>query len=206
MTETSGGKKVHKSRKTPTIIYSSTAPAIPSSVDVSFHAIDKSLLEGFEQTHKERIVTSQILYKPGILASARINFSGTRWNLRFEREITKVILFPSKHQYCKWEENLNPEWKSHDLRPDPEAMSLFFVDGTYDFSSGNFESLQEDFIQFLLSNETVKVEYHPIFKLDRKWDESEESFSNRCMEKAQENSNHEMHQLEETLQRQQDRL
>jgi hypothetical protein len=206
MTEMSGGKKIHRARKTPTIIYSSSPPTVPSSIEISFHAIDRSLLEPFERSRKDVIVTSQILYKPGILASARINFSGTRWNLRFEKEITKVILFPSKHQLCAWDENLNPDWEYHDSRQDPEPSSLFFVDGTYDFSSENFESLQEDFIQFLLSNETLKVEYNPFFKLDRKVDESEESFATRCMEKARENFDPEMHQLEETLQRQEDRL
>jgi hypothetical protein len=206
MTETSGGKKVHRARKTPTIVYSSLPPTIPSSIEISYHAINRSLVQPYEQSLKDVIVTSQILYKPGILASARINFSGTRWNLRYEKETTKVILFPSKHQLCVWEENLNPDWEYHDSRQDPEPMSMFFVEGAYDFSLENFESLQEDFIQYLLSNETLKVEYNPSFKLDRKVDESEESFSNRCMEQARENFDPEMHQLEETLQRQQDRL
>jgi hypothetical protein len=206
MTDTSGGRKLHKARKTPAVVYSSSLPALPATIEISYHAMDRTKLEEFEQSRKESIVTSQTLYKPGILASARINFSGTRWNLRYEKDITKVILFPSKHQPSKWEENLNPEWEYHDSRQDPESTSLFFLDGSYDFSSENFESLQEDFIQYLVSSEILKVEYHPTFKLDRKLDETEESFLNRCMEQARENYNREMHRLEETLQRHQDRL
>src|SRR4026209_1720455 len=102
MMDTSGGKKLHKARKTPVVVYSSLPPAIPDSIEVAYHAMDSATVESFKRSWSEAIVTSQILYKPGILASARIQFSGTRWNLRHERNIIKVIPFPLKHQPCAW--------------------------------------------------------------------------------------------------------
>lgn len=206
MTDMKGGQNVHRARKIPATVYSSLPPLISSGIDAAYHALDRSLLIPFEQIWKQQIVTSQILYKPGIIAGARINFQGTRWNLRHERDITKVISFPSKHQNCRWEDNLSPDWSFHNSRSDPEPSSLFVANGTYDFSLEHFEEFREDFIQYLVSSETLKVEYNPFFRLDRKMDESAESFSNRCMEKAREDLNQDMHQLEDTLQRQHDRL
>jgi len=206
MTEMSGGPKVHRARKTPTIVYSTSPPALSAGIDAAYHALDRSLLEQFEEAWKDRIVTSQILYKPGILAAARTNIQGTRWNLHHERDITKIVSFPPKHQMCLWEENLNAGWNFHDSRTDPEPSSFFVSDAAYDFSPEHFEELREDFIQHLSSTETLTVEYNPYFKLDRKMDESAESFSTRCMDKAREDFNQEMHQMEDTLQRLQDRL
>jgi|GEM_PF-4370465 len=206
MTELSGGKKSHRARGTPAAVYLSSPPSITAGIEVVYHARKPDALKQFEKACGEQIVTKHVLYKPGILAIARTNFQGTRWNLHQERDITKVVPFPPKRQVCRWEENLNAAWSFHDSRTDPELSSLFVPDNAYDFSAEHFEELREDFLQHLVSTETMKIEYNPIFKLDRKFDESLESFANRCLEKAREDFNQEMRQLEDTLRRLEDRL
>jgi hypothetical protein len=206
MSETGGRRKTHKARGKSGPAYSPSAPQLAPSVEVLFRTTNRSVLSQYELQSGDRIVTSRIIYKPGIFASARISFHGTRWNLHQESEITKIVAFPQKHQICQWEEDLNSDWSSQDARPDPEPSSFFMPAGDYDFSQEHFDELQEEFIQYLITTETLTVEYNPIFKLDRKFDEAEDNFSNRCLEKAREEFNQEMHQMEDTLQRLSDRL
>lgn len=206
MAETKGGQSVHKARKTPTKIYPSSPPKIPDSIEFLYHSINPDRADQSEADFQDRIVTQQIIYKPAILAGARVNFSGNRWQIHSEKDIWKIVSFPSKHQICDWNENLNPQWNPHDSGAMPEPDSFFVYDNSYDFSTERFEELQEEFFQHLLSNVVLEIEYNPFFKMDRKLDESPETFLGRCMERAHGEFQKEVHNLTDTLQRLQDRL
>ena len=206
MSETKGGGSVHKARKTPTKIYPSSSPKIPDGIEFLYHCVNPDRADQLEADFHDRIVTTQILYKPAILAGARVNFSGNRWQVYSEKDIWKIVSFPSKHQLCDWNENLNPHWNPHDSGAMPESDSFFLYDNSYDFSAERFEELQEEFLQHLLSNVVLEIEYNPVFKMDRKLDESPDTFLGRCMERAHGEFEKEVHNLTETLQRQEDRL
>ena len=206
MSETSGRRRVHKARRNPTPAYSSTVPSLSTELDVLYRIGHPEALNEYESKRADRIVTSQTIYKPAILASARITFVGTRWSLHHESDITKIVSFPIKRQICQWDEDLSFNWSSQEGRSDPEPSSLFVSASDYDFSTEHFEELQEDFLQYLLATETFKVEYNPVFKLHRKLDEAQENFANRCMDRAREELTQEMNQLEDTMQRLSDRL
>ena len=206
MAELSGGRRAYKARKTPTKIYPSSPPKMPERIEFLYHAISRERTEQAEETFQGRIVTSQILYKPAILAGARVNFSGNRWQVHSERDIWKIVPFPSKHQFCDWNQNLNPQWNPHDSGTLPEADSSFDYDNGYDFSEERFEELKEEFLEYLLSNVVLEIEYNPFFKMDWKLDESPETFLSRCMERAHSEFQKEVHNLTDTLQRLEDRL
>ena len=206
MAEIKGGQRVHKARKTPTKIYPSSPPKVPDGIEFLYHSINPDREDESEADFQDRIVTAQILYKPAILAGARVNFSGNRWQIHSEKDIWKIVSFPSKHQICDWSENLNPQWNPHDSGAMPEPDALFLYDNSYDFSAGRFEELKEEFLQHLGSSVVLEIEYNPVFKIDRKLDESPETFLNRCMERAHAESQKEVHNLTDTLQRLQDRL
>ncbi len=198
---------MYKARKTPTTIYPSSPPKVPDSIEVLYHSIDPDVLEKATAGFREKIVTNQILYKPAIVADARINFHGNRWQIHFEKEISRIISFPTKHQFCEWDTNLDPEWNHHhDSRGMPEPESFFVHDSAHEFSSERFDELQEDFRRHLISTVVLAVEYNPQFKLERKLDESSESFMSRCMERARADFDNESHNVQETLHRLQDRL
>jgi hypothetical protein len=206
MAETKGGQSIHKARKTPTKIHPSSPPKMPPSIEFLYHSINPHRADQWKTNFQDRIVTAQILYKPAILAGARVNFSGNRWQIHSEKDIWKIVSFPSKHQICDWSENLDPQWNPHDSGATPEPDSFFLYDSSYDFSIERFEELQEEFLQHLLSNVVLEIEYNPVFKMDRKLDESPETFQSRCMERAHGESQKEVHNLTDTLQRLKDRL
>ena len=206
MNETSGRRKVHKARQASAPVYSSTLPELSDQVDVLFRASNQHILNQHEAKWGDKIVTSQVIYKPAILASARTTLQGTRWNLHHESDITRIVAFPMKHQICQWDEDLKSNWSSQDARSDPEPSSFFAQTADYDFSPEHFDELKEEFLQHLIATQILKVEYNPVFKLDRKIAEPEDSFANRCMEKAREHFKSERHQLEDTLRRLSDRL
>jgi uncharacterized protein YukE len=200
------GRSIHKARKTPTKIHPSSPAELPDGVEFLYHSINPDRADQSEADFQDRIVTRQIFYKPAILAGARVNFSGNRWQIHSEKDIWKIVSFPPKHQMCDWSENLNPQWNPHDSGAMPEPDSFFLYDNNYDFSAERFQELQEEFLQHLLSNVVLEIDYNPFFKMDRKLDESPETFQSRCMERAHVEFQKEVLNLTDTLQRLKDRL
>jgi hypothetical protein len=200
------GRGVYKARKTPGTIYPSTPPTLTSEIEVLYHSLEQEILDQTTAEFQDKIVTSQLIYKPALLASARIKFHGNRWQIHIENDISRVVAFPSKHQFCDWNTNLHPRWDHHKSLGAPEPDSVFLYDSTYDFSPSRFEELQEDFRHHLLSTVVHTVEYNPHLKMQRELDESEESFMARCMEGARLEFDKESHNVTDTLQRLRDRL
>jgi hypothetical protein len=118
----------------------------------------------------------------------------------------KVVPFPAKHQFADWHSNLVPNWKHQDSRNDPEPDSRYDYDSTYDFSRERMAELQEEFLHDLLTTVVLPVEYNPHLKLERKLDETPESFQARCMEAAREEFTKESHTVEGSIHRLEDRL
>jgi hypothetical protein len=156
--------------------------------------------------YDDQIVTSQTIYKAGLLALARITFRGTRWQIHFQREISKVIPFPATGQIPQWEQNLIEEWDSKNTRAAASQACLYAVDKNPDFSVDRFESLQDDFVQFLVSTQRLELTYNSYLKILRRPDESEENFCERCLEEIRQNFDQEMRTLDEGTLMQQERL
>ena len=206
MDKLNGGRGGFKARKTPIKIYPASPANTAASTEVLYHSMDSTLLEQAESAFGDQVVTSQILYKPAILAGARVNFHGNRWQLHVEKDILRIVPFPAKHELPEWNTNLNPNWNQQNARTQAEPESFFLYDSTFDFSAERFEDLQEDFRNHLISTVSLNVEYNPHFKLERGSDESPDSFMSRCMERARLEFDTESRNAVETMQRLEDRL
>ncbi len=206
MSKKLAGSGRYRSRKTVVKQYPSTAPKIPDSIESLFLATDQSILEKASLPFHDRIVTSKILYKPGILAVGRVTFEGTRWEIFHERDVTRVIPFPDAGQMADWEKSLIEKWDPSRALATAETNSCFFVDEAQDFSASQFQSMQEQFIDHLTSNETLELTFNPHQRLYCKLDENEEQFFIRCLERLREEHDQEMKQLQETILRQEERL
>ena len=66
--------------------------------------------------------------------------------------------------------------------------------------------MQEQFIDHLTTNETLALIFNPHLRIYRKLDETEELFTNRCLECVREENDQERKQLLETILRQEERL
>ena len=84
MTKKSADSSNYRSRKASSRQYPSAPPKIPPTIESLFLAADQSVLDKVTSPFQEKIVTSQILYKPGLFAVARITFEGTRWEIHHE--------------------------------------------------------------------------------------------------------------------------
>ncbi len=206
MAEGSRGRKRYSARKTPSSVHPAALPKLDPSIENIFRQRSDLLLEQSIHHFREKMVTSQILYRPGILAGARINFHGSRWDLHHERDIWKVVSFPPKPQLAAWEDCFHDSWDNRDSCSMPQGVSFFAYDSTFDFSRERFQELQEDFIQHLLSHEVLEVECNPYLKMDKKPEETEGNFLSRCLERAHQELGPETQTLEDTLQRFQNRL
>jgi hypothetical protein len=195
-----------KARRTPTSNHPSDPPKIPSSLEVLYYAVDSDSIAPTLEKYQNRIVTSQILYKPGLLASARVTFEGTRWELHHQRDVIRTIPFPDLSQIGNWDENLITNWENANIRTSSEGVCFYEVDASFDFSPGRFETLQEEYIQFLISSETLAVIYNPQLKICKKLEETEEQFYARCLDQVRENYTPELRIVKDTVLRQEERL
>lgn len=199
-------KLAFKARKTPNSPHPAAPPELPIHVESLYCAVDQDVLARATSAFRDSIVTSQILYKPGILAMARVIFEGTRWKLYHERDTARIIPFPGPSQMADWEQSQITRWDNANTRSDAQGIAFYVVDPSCDFSAKRFEELQEDFVRHLISNETLELDYNPNLKLHRKLDEEPEQFHNRCIEMLREKFSQEYQTLLDTLERQEDRL
>src|SRR5262245_26053991 len=154
-------KLAHKARKTPSSVHPPAPPEIPLQVEHMYYSVDSALLEKSTSGLGGNVVTSQILYKPGILAMARVIFEGTRWKIYHERDVVRVVPFPEISQLCDWEGSLIRRWDNSRARSDAEGVAFYIVNASYDFSQERFDQLQDEFVQHLTSSETLELEYNP---------------------------------------------
>lgn len=195
-----------RARKTPSSIYPSIPPNIPVNIESLYYTVDEDALAKMIAGFRQNIVTSQILYKPALLAIARVIFEGTRWKLYHERDTVRVVPFPPLAQFADWEQNQVVDWDNTRTRSDSGGVSFYMVESSHDFSGKRFEELQEEFVQYLISNETLELDYNSNLKIHRKLDEEQSHFYNRCLEMLREEHSQEYQTLLDTLERQEDRL
>lgn len=195
-----------KARRTPSSPYPINPPEVNSQIEVIYYALNQSLIDESSAGFADRIVTSQILYQPGLLATARITFEPTRTEVFQERDVVRIIPYPPGTTIPDWERNLVEKWDNANIRLDGEGLCFYAVHNHFDFSPERFDALKEDFIQFLISGEVLELSFNPYAKLYRKPDEPEESFIERCLDKLREENEQEIRNLEDTVLRQEDRF
>jgi hypothetical protein len=206
MKETIGKRRQHKFRKNLAPSYPSSPPSIPPEIDSLYLQKNADLLARISAPFEEQIVTSQTIYKPGLLALARVTFRGTRWQIRHQREIVKIISFPGTGQQPEWENSLIQEWANKKAQPAAESRSLYAVNNHFDFTTEKFDALQDDLMQFLVGKEVLELYYHPYSKLLRRPEETEDNFFDRCLEQIRHDFDQEMKTLDESIVMQQERL
>lgn len=195
-----------KARRTPSSPYPMSPPEVHSSIDVLYYALNQQLVDESSASFADRVVTSQILYQPGLLSIARITFEPTRTDIFQERDVVRIIPYPHGTTISDWERNLVEKWDNANIRSDSQGVSFYAIHSHFDFSPERFEALKDDFIQFLISSEVLELSFNPYAKLYRNPNESEENFFERCLEKLREENEQEIRNLEETMLRQEDRF
>ncbi|HEY7162538.1 MAG TPA: hypothetical protein VH815_14825, partial [Acidobacteriota bacterium] len=165
MTKKLAGSGRFKSRKPSARQYPSAVPKIPENIESLFLATNQSVLDQATSSFQDKIVTSQILYKPGLYAVARVTFEGTRWEIFHERDVTRVIPFPAAAHMTDWENRLIEKVDPASVSGSAEANSFFLVEENQDFSPSHFQSMQEQFVDYLTTNETLALIFNPHLRL-----------------------------------------
>jgi hypothetical protein len=191
-----------RARRTPNSSYPPSPPSIASSIDSVYYALSQESVDRALQNAGDRLVTSQIVYQHGLLAFARVIFEGTRWAIYHEREVLKVLEFPG----IDWEEPVMEKWDNARMRTAPEGVCFYNYDPAFNFTQETLDLLQEEYVSYLMSHEVLELYYHPVLRIYRKLDESDEHFYDRCLEQLRKNHEQELRKLEETIQWQQERL
>lgn len=199
-------ERQYKARRTPSSEHPPAPPRVSPGIETLYHSVSEEVYRQQTAAFASQIVTTQILYKPGVLAGARCTFEGSRWNIYQERDLFKLVPFPPMAGMADWDNNLIQRWENTNARPAAEGVAFYVFDKTYDFSAERFEALQEEYIRHLMSTEVLELYYNPYLKIYRKSQEPEESFYARCLEKARETLEQEVDILEETQTRQENRM
>jgi hypothetical protein len=195
-----------KARKTPSSVHPPAPPKIPLAIETLYCAVDNQILDTTLKQRGTTVVTTQTLYNPGLLAIARVVFEGTRWKLYHERDVVRVVPFPETSQMVDWDQNQIEKWDNSRTRSDAQGVSFYVFDSSFAFTQERFEELQGEFVQYLLTKQTLELDYNPHLKIHRKLDEAQDQFQARCLEKLREMYAQEYQTLLDTLSRQEDRL
>jgi len=202
MTDRTADGNQLRARRTPNSSYSPNPPTIPSSIDSVYYVVNQEIVDRALLEFSDQIVTSQIVYKLGLLASARVVFEGTRWAIYHEREVAKVLEFPN----IDWEKPVLQKWDNARSRTAPEGICFYSFDQSFNFTQETLDLLQEEYVGYLMTHEVLELYYNPVLRIYRKLDESDEHFFNRCLEQLRKNYEQDLRKLEETIQWQQERL
>jgi hypothetical protein len=105
---------------------SSTRPAVPGSVAEYFLPNNLSFSEAFAAAGSsipEQVQSLGLIYRPALLAQARIRYHNRKYNLDVEQDNTILTSDPDRRGFMRWEEYIsgNVDLDSLDDRPDPRA-------------------------------------------------------------------------------------
>jgi hypothetical protein len=105
---------------------SSTRPAVPGGVAEYFLPNNLSFTEAFQAAGSavpEKAQSLGLIYRPALLAQARIRYLNRKYNLEYEQQNTILTPEPDRRGVMRWEEYIsgNVDTDALDYKPDPRA-------------------------------------------------------------------------------------
>ena len=179
---------------------SSTRPAIPGSVAEYFLPNNLSFTEAFTasgRTIPEDAQSLGMIYKPALLAQARIRYLNRKYDLDHEQANTALTLEPDRRGVMRWDDVTagNIDVNFMDDQPDPRARY-----GSLDAplsEQKTMASMERDFLDWNYHNASVTVRANEDLDIYAGPEVSQAEFRRLCTQAAQEGRKKEIEQVEE---------
>ena len=139
---------------------SSTRPAVPGGEAEYFLPNNLSFTEAFEAAGisvPEQAQSLGLIYRPALLAQARIHYLNRKYNLDYEQDNTILTPEPDRRGVMRWEEYIsgNVDLDSLDNKPDPRAR-FGSIEAPLT-ESKVMTSMKRDFLDWNYHNSSVTV-------------------------------------------------
>ena len=168
---------------------SSTRPAVPGGVAEYFLPNNLSFTEAFEAAGSsvpDQAQSLGLIYRPALLAQARIRYLNRKYNLDYEQDNTILTLEPDRRGFMRWEEYIsgNVDLDSLDDRPDPRARY-----GSIEApltESKVMTAMKRDFLDWNYHNSSVTVRANEDLDIYSGPQVSQAEFRKMCTQAARE--------------------
>ena len=178
---------------------SKTRPAIPGSVAEYFLPNNLSFSEAFSTAGTAIPADAQslgLIYRPALLAQARIRYLNRKYDLDHEQENSMLSLEPDRRGVMRWDEAAagNIDQAALDDQPDPRGR---YASLEAPLSEAKImKSMERDFVDWNYHNSSVTVRANEELDIYAGPEISQAEFRRLCSEAAQEGLEAEMDKIE----------
>jgi hypothetical protein len=191
-------------RPAPSMVSSTTRPAIPTGVDEYFLPNNLTLTQAFKaanRTYPSEVKSQGLVYRPVVLAQARIRFLNRAYKLDFEQPQVALVTEPDRRGAVRWENfpAAPVDLRQLDEKPDPSARF-----GVLDapFSDAKMMSaMQKDFVDWAYRTTQVTLRSNPALKLYAGPGVSQAEFRQMCADAARKGRDAELKKVSDTFEK-----
>jgi len=183
---------------------STTRPAIPGSIAEYFLPNNLSFSEAFTASGSSIPQDAQsigLIYKPSLLALARIRYLNRKYDLDHEQEHAALTLEPDRRGAMRWEDIVagHIDMDTMDDQPDPRARYAPLEAPLSD--SKIMKSMERDFLDWNYHNSSVTVRANEELDIYAGPEVSQAEFRRLCSKAAQEGLKAELDKIEDKFDR-----
>jgi hypothetical protein len=183
---------------------STTRPAIPGSVAEYFLPNNLSFSEAFAAAGTAMSADAEslgMLYRPALLAQARIRYLNRKYDLDHEQENTTLSLEPDRRGVMRWEQASagNIDLDALDDQPDPRARYASLEAPLSEVKT--MKSMERDFQDWNYHNSSVTLRANEELDIYAGPEVSQAEFRRLCSDAAQEGLGAEIDKIEDKYDR-----
>jgi hypothetical protein len=186
---------------------SATRPAIPGSVAEYFLPNNLSFSEAFSAAGREMPKDAEslgLIYKPALLAQARIRYLNRKYNLDHEDGKTALTLQPDRRGAMRWEDVLSGQVNLESMNDQPDPRARY---GTLEAPLSEpkiMKSIERDFLDWNYHSASVTVRANEALGIYAGPEVSQAEFRRLCSEAAREKREAELNKIAEKYDRKMD--
>jgi hypothetical protein len=166
---------------------STTRPPIPAGVAEVFLPNNRTVGEAYKaagQTAPAGASHAELVYRPALLAQARLRFLNRKYNLDYEQVRAVRVPSPDRRGVVRWDEytaeTVDP--RRLDQRPAPGARFTILEAPFNDVKT--LKTLEKDFVDWAYRSGAITLRANEALKLYAEPDTSQAEFRQRCAEAA----------------------
>jgi hypothetical protein len=177
----------------------SSRPAVPAGIRESFLPSNLSFAEALKaagQTGQTQAAFQSLLYRPTLLAQARVRFLNRKYNLDYDLIRTVLIERPDPRGLLRWDEAPYPAVDARSLPAQPSASQARYAHLEAPLSDARtLANLQKDFLDWAYRTSQVTVRANETLKIYAGPQDTQASFRQSCSEAAREKRDAEIQKI-----------
>ncbi|MCO5204320.1 MAG: DUF87 domain-containing protein [Anaerolineae bacterium] len=189
---------------------SASRPKVPSVADEYFWPLELRLRDSAEAWHTSLPLDAEeigVLYRPALLAQAKIRFTNRKYNLATELVRTALVANPDRRGVVRWDDYLfQKSLSERDFARQPQRDARFDTVDTPLSDSTALRSLKSDFIDWGYRDTTVTVRVNEQLKIYAGPDVTDSEFDKMCDDAARDLLEAELKKLQATYDRKEDAI